>query len=110
MKQLDRIDKFLKSLEDNGIITAEMQSVVLSPDFGLLGGDNDGECTNRTAACNGQNAICTNYDVCGSDASNGTCKNLTTVKINNVQLTCKPSTNTKQTGCTDFKTDPSIYC
>lgn len=108
MKQLDRIDKFLKSLEDNGIITAEMQSVVLSPDFGLLGGDNEGlgGCSNSSSACNGKNTICTNYDVCDSTAKNGQCSN-----ANTVLLTCKPSsTNTKQTGCTDFKTNPSINC
>lgn len=111
MKQLDRIDKFLKSLEDNGIITAEMQSVVLSPDFGLLGGDNDGQCINRTAACNGVNNVCTNYNVCTSDASNETCKNLTTPTVNNVSLTCKPSpANTQQSGCTDFKTNPYRDC
>ena len=88
MKKIDRIDGFLKSLEDRGIITAEMQSMVFSPEFGMLGGDNadvhDG-CTNSSTACNGNNAMCTNWNVCDSTAKNGTCSNL-----NSNQLLCNP--------------------
>ena len=86
MKRLTRIEGFLKSLEEKGIITAEMQSVVFSPDFGMLGGSNsDTEegCTNNSTACNGVNAKCTNWNVCDSTAKNGKCDNL-----NSAQLLC----------------------
>ena len=89
MKQLTRIEGFLKSLEDKGIITPEMQSMVLSPDFGMLGGSNsdlDDGCTNNSTACNGTNAKCTNWNVCDSTAKNGKCDNL-----NSSQLLCDAS-------------------
>ncbi len=90
MKQLARIDRFLKSLEDKGIITAEMQSMVFSPDFGMLGGDNYGDgkkgCLNSSDACNGTNHVCTNTDVCSSTAINEVCNN-----TNRSLSVCKPT-------------------
>ena len=90
MKQLTRIEGFLKSLEDKGIITAEMQSVVLSPDFGMLGGDNAGSleenCSNKGNGCNGSNGYCTNVDICSDDAVNQVCKN-----TNSSLPACKPT-------------------
>ncbi len=90
MKRLTRIEGFLKSLEDKGIITAEMQSVVFSPDFGMLGGDNIGtaekNCSNRGNGCNGVNTYCTNVDNCSNDAINGTCKN-----TNLLSPACRPT-------------------
>ncbi len=89
MKRLTRIDGFLKSLEDKGVITAEMQSMVFSPDFGMLGGDNDGDaernCSNRGNGCNGVNVYCTNADVCSNDGMNRNCKN-----TNLLLPACKP--------------------
>ena len=90
MKRLTRIEGFLKSLEDKGIITAEMQSMVFSPDFGMLGGNNygDGEkgCTNNSEACDGTNKGCTNIDKCSSTAVNIACDN-----TNASLLVCKPT-------------------
>ncbi len=89
MKRLTRIEGFLKSLEDKGIITAEMQSMVFSPDVGMLGGDNAGSlnkpCSNTGNGCNGVNKYCTNVDICSDDALNGTCKN-----TNLLSPACKP--------------------
>lgn len=79
MKKIDRISRFLKSLEGKGIITADMQSVVFSPEFGMLGGDNEGDakhnCVNSGGGCEGRNDYCTNEDVCTSKYDNGICKN-----------------------------------
>ena len=90
MKKIDRIDGFLKSLEGKGIITAEMQSMVFSPDFGMLGGDNAGtaekNCSNTGNGCNGVNGYCTNVNICSTDALNGICKN-----TNLLSPACKPS-------------------
>lgn len=99
MKQLDRIDRFLKSLENDGIITAEKQSAVFSPDFGMLGGSNTtlepGGCTNKTAGCNGTNVICTNYDdKCDSTAKNEKCENL-----NSSITVCKPNGTNDPSKC-----------
>ncbi len=109
MKQLTRIDGFLKSLEDKGIITAEMQSMVFSPDFGMLGGDNVGtaekNCSNRGNGCNGVNEYCTNVDVCSSDALNKICKN-----TNLMSSACKPtgSNPIKECGTGDIGKNFSI--
>lgn len=79
MKKIDRISGFLKSLEGKGIITADMQSVVFSPEFGMLGGDNAGDvdhsCKNSGTGCDGKNGYCTNEDFCSSKADNRICIN-----------------------------------
>ncbi len=98
MKRLTRIDGFLKSLEGKGVITAEMQSMVFSPDFGMLGGDNVGtakkNCSNGGNGCNGVNGYCTNIDVCSDDAINGSCKN----------------TNLLSPACKQVETNPVKEC
>ncbi len=107
MKRLTRIDGFLKSLEDKGVITAEMQSMVFSPDFGMLGGSNvdmDDGCTNRSTACNGENSYCTNWDMCDSSAKNGKCSNL-----NSSQRICNPTPkNSNISTCGTVIINPSI--
>ena len=90
MTKLDRIDRFLKSLEGKGIITADMQSVVFSPEFGMLGGNNVGDadhhCMNSGTGCDGTNQYCTNEDACSSKADNRIC-----VNTNKKSLVCVPA-------------------
>ena len=105
MKKIDRIDGFLKSLEGKGIITAEMQSMVFSPDFGMLGGSNSDTvegCTNSSTACNGTNSVCTNWNVCDSNAKNGKCDNL-----NSSPLLCNPQGKNPVCGSTGVIKNPS---
>ena len=108
MKQLTRIEGFLKSLEDKGIITAEMQSMVFSSDFGMLGGDNAGSlnqpCSNKGNGCNGTNDYCTNVDVCSDTAKNETCKN-----TNQALLICKPTGTNPIKGCGTGDIGKNIY-
>lgn len=58
MKQVDRIADFLKTLEANGTLTGETQSLVLIPEADCLGGESaqrvnfskcvlNGKCTNN---------------------------------------------------------------
>lgn len=106
MKKIDRISGFLKSLEGKGIITADMQSVVFSPEFGMLGGDNAGtvdrHCSNSGTGCDGKNGYCTNEDFCSSKADNRVCVN-TNVKA----LTCAPANPVCGSGSLDK--NPSMY-
>lgn len=108
MKQLTRIEGFQKSLEDKGIITAEMQCMVFSPDFGMLGGNNygDGEkgCTNNSEACDGTNKGCTNIDKCSSTAVNIACDN-----TNASLLVCKPTGSNPIKECGTGDIGKNIY-
>ena len=108
MKQLTRIEGFLKSLEDKGIITAEMQCMVFSLDFGMLGGNNygDGEkgCTNNSEACDGTNKGCTNIDKCSSTAVNIACDN-----TNASLLVCKPTGSNPIKECGTGDIGKNIY-
>jgi len=108
MKRLTRIEGFLKSLEDKGIITAEMQSMVFSPDFGMLGGDNYGDgkngCSNDSAACKGLNKGCTNIDACSPTAINIACHNT------NASLpVCKPTGSNPIKECGTGDIGKNIY-
>ena len=77
MNQLERIDKFIMSLEGNGILNSENLSVILSSDLDLIGGDN-GLCSNESIATCQTNLHCVNVDFClGADNSDCANKNKT---------------------------------
>lgn len=76
MKQTNRIAGFLQSLEKNGILTEEKQSMLLVPEFDYLGGDGLNICsnfsnctTNNTSGCGGSGGA--NYGNC-YEGCNGT--------------------------------------
>ena len=75
-----RIVKFLDSLEELGLMTADQQSIVLRPKDGdvLAAGTNEG-CTNRYfKSCSGNgdtNTRCTNMGDACANSMNSTCIN-----------------------------------
>lgn len=78
MKQLERIEKFLVSLEERGVLQSNQLSYVVSTDLDKLGGDNTYQnvgCNNESTISCGSNEHCTNFDLsCGSSV-NRDCNN-----------------------------------
>lgn len=77
MKQMKRVEDFLKSLEANGTLSANAQSMVLIPELSFIGGKNSGGCTNELGEdCkSGVNDRCVNGVGCGPGADNKSCVN-----------------------------------
>ncbi len=79
-KQLERITAFIESLPvENGL--EDGQSVLLSTDMNLVGGDNGGNCINDLfEQCNKaeNKGDCQNYNsACGKSTNKGSCYNTT---------------------------------
>lgn len=77
MKQLERIEKFLVSLEERGVLQSNQLSYVVSTDLDKLGGEdyqNKGCINESTIGC-GSNYKCTNLDLSCGLSSNTDCSN-----------------------------------
>ncbi len=75
-----RIVKFLDSLEERGLMTANQQSIVLRPEDGgvLATGTNAGCVNNNAKSCSGSgdtNTRCTNMGDACANSMNYTCIN-----------------------------------
>lgn len=71
-----RIENFLMSLETNGMLTGEQQSMVLQSELDMIGGANTGDCTNKVAeTCGGVNSVCANFGVACGGGLNSKCSN-----------------------------------
>lgn len=88
MKQTDRIVGFLQSLEANGILPEDKQTMMLVPEYDYLGGDvfnvcaNQSSCTtNNTSGCGGTGGV--NF---------GNCNNGCTVTVNTSCFNTTPQT------------------
>lgn len=77
MMQKDRIVGFLQSLESNGVLSTETQSLVLVPDIDYLAGGTN-QCTNpqctfnecKVNLCPTNSQGCTTNSATGCDSSN----------------------------------------
>lgn len=84
----NRIIQFLDSLEKQGIMAADQQSLVLRPEYDVLGGDGEKPRVNRS------------YEACGKGKYNVNCTNVG-------KLSCAGSNNDKcvNTGADTDSTD-----
>ena len=84
-KQLSRIESFVENLVNNEFTNGQ-QSMILSADFNVIGGDNK-RCENRGSdACASTNGTCTNV---------GTCRGDNTRKCGNMATGFQPAPNTQ---------------
>ena len=75
----NRIEGFLVSLEADGILKADQQSMVMQSELESVGCGENVNCTNAVAVCGGSSVFnkgCKNFDLACSGSSNSGCDNL----------------------------------
>lgn len=86
----NRIIQFLDSLEEQGIMAADQQTLVLRSEFDTLGGDDEKPRINRS------------YETCGKGKFNDRCTNIG-------RLSCAGSNNDKCVNTGD-ESDSTDHC
>lgn len=86
--ELSRIQKFVNEHVDASL-PAESQTLILSSDMELMGGDNAKYSNNSSGTCNSVNQDCTNYGANCDKSHNGTCNSGIITIVNNDRDKCK---------------------